>query len=149
MADRHNPPRGWRGAQASGTPTSGASHQPTGSTNRGKQIFGVVAVMPALAGAVLGILYLIRPAPRPYFVPLFIPEYTQKQIPVNFQAEADRRALVEGNYFENKSTFGSQEKDSFVGALADLKSRPTSDAVVLYLCAFAQASENGEVLLLP
>ena len=43
-----------------------------------------------------------------YFVPLFIPEYTQKQIPVNFQAEADRRALEEGNYFEHKSTFGSQ-----------------------------------------
>ena len=149
MADRHNPPRGWRGTQAGGTPTTGASARPTGATNKRKQIFTVLAVMLALAGGVAGILYLIRPAPRPYFVPLFIPEYTQKQIPINFEAEADRRALVEGNYFEHKSTFGSQEKDSFVGALAELKGRPSSDAVVLYVCAFARASEKGEVLLLP
>jgi hypothetical protein len=149
MPDRHNPPRGWRGAQTGGAPASGASYQPAKSTGRGKQIFGVLAVMVALAGAVAGIVYWLRPAPRPYFVPLFIPEYTQKQVPVNFQAETDRRALEEGNYFEHQSTFGSQERDSFMGQLAGLKSRPSSDAVVLYVCAFARASEKGEVLLLP
>jgi hypothetical protein len=73
MADRHNPPRGWRGTQAGSTPASGASYQPAGSANRSKQIFTVLAVMLALAGGVVGILYLLRPAPRPYFVPLFIP----------------------------------------------------------------------------
>src|SRR5437763_4082341 len=149
MPDRHNPPRGWRGAQASGTPASSASYQAGKSTGRGKQIFGVLAVMVALAGAAAGIVYWLRPAPRPYFVPLFIPEYTPKQIPINSQAEADRRALEEGNYFEHKSTFGSQEKDSFMSQLAGLKSRPSSDAVVLYVCAFARASDKGEVLLLP
>jgi hypothetical protein len=149
MADRHNPPRGWRDASAGGTPESSASSRPKGSSNKGKQIFTVLAVMLALAGAVVGILYLIRPTPRPYFVPIFITEYTKRQIPVNFQAESDRKALVEGNYFEHMSTFGSQERNQLMQELAKLHERSPSDAVILYVCAFARASDKGEVLLLP
>src|SRR5439155_2892005 len=148
MADRHNPPRGWRGASASRTPAS-ATTRPSAPSNRRKQIFTLLAVMLALAGVLIGIIYLIRPTPRPYFVPIFISEYTKRQIPVNFQAESDRKALVEGNYFEHMSTFGSQERNQLMQELAKLRERSPSDAVVLYVCAFAQASDKGEVLLLP
>lgn len=148
MADRHNPPRGWRGASGT-TPASGAIQRPAGSSSKRKQIFTILAVMLALVGGVLGLLYLIRPAPRAYFVPLFITEYKFRQIPVNFLAEPDREALVEGKYFEHMSTFGRQERNQIVEELAKLKERKQSDALVLYVCAFARASEKGEVLLLP
>jgi hypothetical protein len=149
MPDRHNPPRGWRGTPAGGTPASGASYRPAASSGKSRQIFTVLAVMLALAGVVAGLLYLLRPSPKPYFIPVFITEYKYRQIPVNSQAERDRQALVDGNYFEHGGTFGSQEKDQLVKVLGKLNERKSSDALVLYVCAFARASEKGEVLLLP
>ncbi len=153
MADRHNPPRGWRGTQPSGTPASPASHRPSGSSKKRKQIFTILAVMLALVGGILGLLYWIRPSPRPYFVLLFFTEYTFRQIPFNFLAEPDRQALVEGNYGQ-MSTFGSQQRNKMEEELANLSERKPSETVVLYVCAFAKASEakateKGEVLLLP
>jgi hypothetical protein len=148
MADRHNPPRGWRGTSSAGTPEAGAGHRPQKS-GKSRQIFTILAVMLALIGIVAGFLYLLRPSAKPYFVPIFITEYKQRQIPVNSQAEHDRQALADGNYFENQSTFGSQEKDQLVKVLAKLNERKPSDALILYVCAFARASEKGEVLLLP
>src|SRR5262249_17990077 len=109
MADRHNPPRGWRGTPASGTPASAASSRPSGASNKRKQIFTVLAVMLALAGVVGGIVYLIHPTPRPYFVPIFIEEHTHRQIPVTSHAKSDREAIVDGKHFGQMSTFGSQE----------------------------------------
>jgi hypothetical protein len=148
MADRHNPPRGWRGAQPSGTPASATSHQTSASSGKRKQIFTVLAVMLALAGAVVGIVYSLGPAPKPYFVPLFITEYSAP-VPVNFMAEPDRLALVEGNYFEHMSTFGSQQRNKMLEELDKLSELKPSESLVLYVCAFARASEKGEVLLLP
>jgi hypothetical protein len=149
MADRHNPPRGWRGT-ASSEP-SGASYRAAPSSSKSRQIFTVLAIMLALAGVVAGFLYLLRPSPTPFFIPVFITEYKHRQIPVHSQAERDRQALVDGNYFpENRTgTFGSQEKDQLVKVLAKLNERKSTDALVLYVCAFARASEKGEVLLLP
>src|SRR5216684_5114497 len=149
MPDRHNPPRGWRGTPAGGAPSSGASYRPAASSGKSRQIFTVLAVMLALAGVVAGLLYLLRPSPKPYFIPVFITEYKYRQIPVSSQAERDRQALVDGKYFEHGGTFGSQEKDQLVKVLGKLNERKSSDALVLYVCAFARASEKGEVLLLP
>jgi len=96
MPDRHNPPRGWRGAQPSGIPAGGAIHRPTSSSNKRKQIFTILAIMVALAGSAVGIVYLLRKPPQTYFVPLFITEYNSHQMPVNFLAEPDSQALVDG-----------------------------------------------------
>jgi len=131
MPDRHNPPRGWRGTPAGGAPSSGASYRPAASSGKSRQIFTVLAVMLALAGVVAGLLYLLRPSPKPYFIPVFITEYKYRQIPVSSQAERDRQALVDGKYFEHGGAFGSQEKDQLVKVLGKLNERKSSDALVL------------------
>src|SRR5262249_52867586 len=72
MADRHNPPRGWRGTTSGGAPSGGASYRSAPSSGKSRQIFTVLAIMLALAGVVAGFLYLLRPSPTPYFIPVFI-----------------------------------------------------------------------------
>ena len=113
MPDRHNPPRGWRGTQAGGTPSSGAPYRPTASPGKSRQIFTVLAVMLALAGVVAGLLYLLRPSPKPYFIPVFITEYKYRQIPVSSQAERDRQALVDGKYFEHGAPLAAKRRISW------------------------------------
>jgi len=149
MADRHNPPRGWRGAPSGESPAGGARHRPSGSSSKQKQIFIVLAVMLALAGGIAGLVYLLRSPADLYFVPLFITQYSNRQIPVNSQAERDRQAFEDGHYFPPMNTFDIQEKGQLLKVLANLKERKPSDTLVLYLCAFARASEEGKVLLLP
>jgi hypothetical protein len=105
--------------------------------------------MLALAGGIAALLVLVRPAREPYFIPVWITEYKEPQIPVNFLAEADRQALLAGNYFSSRSAFASQQKDLLLRELAQLKDRKPSDALVLYLCAFARKGANSELLLLP
>jgi hypothetical protein len=149
MADRHNPPRDWRGAQPSGTPASGSSPRRAPKSNKPKQIFTILIAIVALAGSVAGLIYVLGKPSQPYFVPLFITEYNAHQMPVNFLAEPDSQALLDGNYFEHLSTFGHQEKDQVRDEFRKLSDRKSSETVVLYLCAFARSNEKGDVLLLP
>jgi hypothetical protein len=145
MPDPSQNPRGWRGTASSGAGSA------KGMKPKRQRIFTVLAAMLALAGTIVGLLVLLRPVPEPYLVPLWVAEYSFPQVPVNFLAEPDRRALLEGNYFRQKSesAFARQQKNQLLQELDRLAERRESDAVVVYLCAFARTASQGQVLILP
>jgi hypothetical protein len=143
--------RAWR--QPEGKPASPAGGP--GAPGRGKKIFALLAVMLALAGVIVGLIYWIKPRPEPYFLPLFITDYRAAEIPVIPLAQADREALCnsaslgERGYFGSVSAFTSQERRRLLDELEALKDREPARPVVVYLSAHARTGPSGEVFILP
>ena len=134
--------RAWREPEA-------APARPTPAGRR-RKLFLAAGAFLAVLGAIVGLFFWLRPAPDPYFVPLWITEYESPHLPVNAWARQDREALREGQYFSrHANTFASQELHLLLRELTALKDREGSAPVVVYLSAHARTGPRGEILLLP
>lgn len=149
-APEPNPPRPaasprWRGDEGS------AGEQKRARAPRRQRLYILLAVMLALLGVLLGLLYWIRAAPSPYFVALWITEYQSRQIPFHPLARQDREAFRKGGYFTrtNERAFTGQERRLLVQELAALRNRGEREVVVVYLSAQACTAGQGEVFLFP
>jgi len=133
----------WRENAGSG----GADARPT-HAGRGKKLFLTLAALLAVAGAIVGLLLYLRPAPRPAFVTLWITEYKDPGIPLIPYAEQDRAALS-ALPWQKSDGFNSQEKDRLAGELDRLTKEPPPSAVAVYLSGYVVADADGRPCLLP
>ncbi len=113
-----------------------------------RQITAAAVVMLALAGAVIALLFLIRPAQTPYFLTIPITEYKARQYPPNPLARQDSNAL-ERHFLQDRrnNAFQSQERHEVLKELQNLQTRKEA-AVVVHLRALA-LSRGSDVFLLP
>jgi hypothetical protein len=131
----------WRGKRS--TPPTGAQ----AAAQKRRQIVTLFFVILALAGATAAWFFFLRPLARPYFVAIWIDQYTDLRIPVNAWSEQDRHDLLNIGW-EEKNEFASQERHQLLDELRGLegkKDRP----VVVYLSAFAVRGEQGQIYVLP
>jgi hypothetical protein len=116
-------------------------------TTRRNQILIVLAVLLALAGALAAWLLYPKGAPDPSFVALVIDQYDDLRIPPNPWAARDRVALRDLEW-KGRDAFTKQHRDLLVQELRDLgKGLPEDQPLVVYLCAYAVATEDGVALL--
>lgn len=103
-----------------------------------------------LGGVAAGMVSWLQRVPSPYFVPCWITSYRSNLIPPNTAAELDRRAIRGANFFPNSSGSAavSQDRRELHQKLASLADRSASEAVVVYLSAYAGTDGQGQVYLL-
>jgi hypothetical protein len=114
-----------------------------------RTIILVIAALLALAGLVVGLLFWVRPAPNPHFVPLWVTAYEAPQIPPIPNASQDLQALARGGYFANQpgSALSFRHGQRLLQELEQLTD--VHQPLVVYLSARALRAEAGEVFLLP
>lgn len=153
MADQKQPARGkpsWRGTDGGGKSSTASARKNAASKRR--QLLTALFLLLALGGATLAWLFLMRQAPEPFFLPLCITEYKDRHLPANSQAEQDRVAFVNGNYFsadKASNLFASQERSLVVKELDNLRNRKADEAVVLYVSGHAWSDAKGNLVLVP
>src|SRR5271165_4344989 len=105
--------------------------------SRGVWIFAVLALMLGLIGVFAGMVFWLRPAPRPLFVPLWVSGYKAVQIPPVPFATQDQQALSNGRFFRNEKSqaLSTQQGQQILATLRELEDE--SQPVVIYLCAQA------------
>jgi hypothetical protein len=117
-------------------------------SRRGRKLFFLLAALLAIAGAVVGFLLYLRPAPNPVFVGLWITEYKDPDIlPIPY-GEQDRAAL-RAFPWQGNDAFNSQEKERLVRELDRLREKPPATAVAVYLSGYVIADADGKPCLLP
>jgi hypothetical protein len=111
----------------------------------------LTAGMLLMAGLAAGMLQLITAVPAPRFVPLWVSEYRSPLVPDNMAGERDRRAIHEGQYFacQSAGAIGSLPRHRLVEELAALEKLSEDDSTLIYISAYAEGSEAGELCLLP
>src|SRR5437870_5202572 len=124
-------PRLWRGGPADPQATRRAR-------SRRRRIFALQGAIMALAGAIVGMLYWIRPIPAPRLVALWVAGYQARPIPPVPMAEPDLAALGRGEFARSaESPLPSQGRPQIDRTLAGLRALRTADPVVIYLRARA------------
>jgi hypothetical protein len=142
MADLSRPdPRPWQGTRRA--PPGGLA--PARPPRR--KVLALAGTVLALAGAIAGVIYWLRPVPPPYFLAAWIDQYPDPRVPVNPWAAQDRQALLDVGWHD-ENAFTNQSQDRLVGKLHALQGRADTP-VVVYLSAFALTGEDGRVSLLP
>jgi hypothetical protein len=146
MADSAQP-RAWRSSRGPYAEVGARSHQRTALL--------VAGVMLALAGALAGLLFYLREAPRPSFVAIVIDQYRATdrygdlRFPVSAWSAQDRAALGMLGW-QGYGAFNSQSRGLLVQELTHLgQGRPAGQPLVIYLCAYAAVREDGVLCLLP
>jgi hypothetical protein len=121
------------------------------TARRRRRLYLLLAAAGILLGVLAGMLTWLQPFTAPVLLPLWITEYRDPRFPVSAEADHDRAALEEGDYFRESSTttFGSQERQSLSQELAALARMAPSESVVVFLSAFAAADEVGQVVVFP
>jgi hypothetical protein len=114
---------------------------------RQRKLIAGLAVAFLLIGAITGLVYWLRPVPRPYAVPIFMTEYESRLIPPIPHAIHDRDALR--RYFPNASVSAplAQEGHQVVSELTALAARSQFESVVIYLNGYASTAQPGDILL--
>jgi len=117
---------------------------------RRHRAFRVLAMMLSLAVLLLVMLWWLSPIPQPYFAGLWIANES-RQIPLLFQADHDRDALRDGEYFRRTSprAFQNLDREALLRELSDLSRRSLADTVVIYLSGHARTGPQGDVQVLP
>ena len=130
---------GWRDP----ADTSGAPGGRPPRTGRRRKLFFLLAALLAIAGAVVGFLLYLRPAPNPVFVGLWMTEYKDPDIlPIPY-GEQDRAAL-RAFPWQGNDAFNSQEKERLVRELDRLREKPPATAVAVYLSGYVIADSEGK-----
>jgi hypothetical protein len=138
-ASSSNPRRYWRPNAANGT-------RPP-SSRLLRLVLLAVCVL-ALAGVIAGLLTLIRPHHRAYFLPLAIDQYGES-FPFRRWVQQDKEALCSLPWQQQGETFTLQRRSLIEDQLKKLAERPAQDTVVVYLSGYVRTREKGELSLIP
>jgi hypothetical protein len=101
----------------------------------------------ALGGALIGWLFYLRPFHKASFLPLCLNEYGE-DFPVRAWARQDAE-LLRGLGWHERNTFTAQKRDLLVRELREFTRSRRDGPLVVYLSAYARATPQGELCLLP
>lgn len=123
----------------------------TAPRQRRRIVFPLLLGILALLGAVVGLLGLLSPVPRPFFVPLDVVNYRSLLMPIPNQGYADRQSMRRENHFPRTlaDAYASQDRIFLVKDLGALEGLSAKDTVVVYLACWACAAGRGEIFLFP
>jgi hypothetical protein len=107
----------------------------------------VAAALLAVSGALITWLLFVRPFHPAHFLPLCISEYGE-QFPVRGWVRQDGEALRSLGWKETNA-FTSQQRELLQSELRKLAGRKFEGPLVVYLSAYARATAEGELCLLP
>lgn len=118
---------------------------------RRRKIFQILALMLAVSGVIVGMLFWVSPIPRPYLSSLWITQYENRLLPVFHGGEQDRLAILGSRFFPGRveSAFTYQEKRALLADIAAIEMLTEHDPLVVYLSAFAACDPNGRIFLYP
>ena len=139
-------PRLWRGGPA-------VRPEVRKANARRRRVFVLQATIMALAGAIVGMLYWIRPIPTPRLIPLLEAGTESKALIPLPMAEADLRGLERAGVFSlhGKPTT-AEERIRLVSDLDDLKSIGNIP-IVVYLRAYSRVNvtspKPGSIMIVP
>jgi hypothetical protein len=142
MGEIHN----WQGPQAL------KKHARPRVKSRRPLLLGIIFVMLLLVGVLAGLVYYLQSPPQPLIVVVRIDQYRDPLLPVSPWGDQDRAALrALGNVgLKEQGAFTSQERHLLLQELKMLgRNQPKDQPLVVYLCAYAAATEGGGVALLP
>jgi hypothetical protein len=140
-----SPARPWRRHGAAEAPAVLPDGASSAARRRRRTLIILLAACSAVAGAILGWLFLLRGFTEPYFLTIPFTEYLEPALPVNAWAAQDSQALrAHFSHAHRQANF--QEGHQLADALATL--RTEKRPVVVHLRAHAVA-RDGQVLLLP
>ena len=111
--------------------------------------FTLLATVLGLAGAIVVLLMLLRPTPRPYYLPLFVTHDHAEEVSWVPLGRNDLRAITLRGYFSRPRAArpaGGGPDDRGPGCAKTLK---PADTVVVEISAQARTGEKGEVFFLP
>ncbi len=135
-----NPRRYWRPNAANGT-------RPPSSSRLLRLVLLTVCVL-ALGGVIAGLLTLIRPHHRAYFLALAIDQYGES-FPFRRWVQQDKEALGGLPWQQQGETFTLQRRSLIEDQLKKLADRPAQDTVVIYLSGHVRTRDKGELSLIP
>ncbi len=141
MPDAPRPgPAGWRSGERTAPADSG----------RGVRRFVALAALLATAGAVVGVLFWIRPSDPPVLLTIPISEYKDPAWPPNPWAEEDSDALQDAfpDLAGREKAYGSQELSLLQSKLQSLRNVKAGQPVILHLSALG-AVHDGVVYVVP
>ncbi|QDU62431.1 hypothetical protein Pan216_32980 [Planctomycetes bacterium Pan216] len=120
-------------------------------TARKRRIFGLLATSAVLIGMMAGMLYWLRPVPRPHFIPLWVTHYDSPLLPDNPFGQLDRDAIQQGMFFPETSDveFESESAFAFRRKLTDLSQIDAMAGVVVYVSAFTITGPKGDLYIMP
>ncbi len=146
-------PRLWRGAIV--------RPEARKATARRRSVFALQASIMALVGAIVGMLYWIKPIPAPKLVPLLASAPESHALVPLPMADADLRAFARLNTFTHRGKLSpAEDRIRMVTDLDDLKSLPNAP-IVVYLRAYSRVSvlpqargepasvPPGQIMILP
>lgn len=118
-------------------------------TRRQQRLFLLLAVLLLVAGATAGLAALVRPAPLPRFVGLWILGDVSQQGQRDAARTRDRAALIDGHYFKDVRLLppGTPTLRQVEVQLTELQSLRRREAAVLYVAASATLDAAGRVQL--
>jgi hypothetical protein len=128
--------------------SAGGSTGRAGTSARGKKVFAMLAVILALGGVLVGLMYFLRMFRPPVLLSLSITEYSDRRYPPNPFAEQDSQVLLsEVHGAGSEVAINSQQKDLLREKLKDLSNRDER-SLVLHISSLA-LSHDKQVFLLP
>ena len=118
-------------------------------TRRQQRVFLLLALLLLLAGLTAGVAAMLRPAPLPQFVGLWILSDTSQHGQRDAARTRDRAALIDGRYFKDMRTLppGTPTLRQVEVQLAELQSLKRREAAVLYVAANSTLDAQGRVQL--
>jgi hypothetical protein len=120
---------------------------PGGKASRRLRLLLVAGAALALAGALIGWLFYVRPFHKAHFLPLCLNEYGG-EVPVRAWARQDAELLRSLDWHE-RNTFTAQKRDLLVRELRDFTRSKVDGPLVVYLSAYARTTPQGELCILP
>lgn len=125
----------------------GPQQSSSGPSGRRLRAAAAATALLAVSGALIAWLLYIRPFQRPYFLPLCIGEYDEA-FPVRGWVRQDGDVL-RGLGWKETNAFTSQQLALLRGELRQLAGHTFDGPLVVYLSAYARATPEGELCLLP
>ncbi|MFO0947238.1 MAG: hypothetical protein U1D30_15055, partial [Planctomycetota bacterium] len=118
---------------------------------RRRKIFQILALMLAVCGVIVGMLFWVSPIPRPYLSSIWITQYENRLFPVFHGGENDRRAIQNEQFFPGRleSAYTYQEKAPLLADIEAIESLTDRDPLVVYLSSFAACDVDGTIFLYP
>jgi hypothetical protein len=107
----------------------------------------VAAALLVVSGALLAWLLFVRPFHQAHFLPLCIGEYGE-EFPIRGWVRQDGETLRSLGW-EETNTFTSQQRELLQSELRKLAGCKFEGPLVVYLSAYARATAEGELCLLP
>ena len=109
----------------------------------------LLAALVAGVGAILGLISLVEPVPKPYLVPIWVSQSINDSAGIHGPVLNEFHAITAKRMFANvdPTAIANPTNSLMLDQLESLKSRSSDESVVVYISAYAAIDEQGDLFL--